>query len=84
MKHCIFAFTLYHPYLVCVLFGVPSYIFLMYIWVHLMYIGTCRAVWIPGQDLAMPHLMRNSGKCTLSLHCTPYVRLCVRKHAYVI
>ena len=31
-------------------------------------IGTCRAVWVPGQDLAMPHLMRNCGKCILSLH----------------
>ena len=24
-------------------------------------IGACRAVWIPGQDLATPHLMRNCG-----------------------
>ena len=39
-------------------------------------IGTCRAVWVPGQDLATPHLMCNCGKCILSLHCTLYVSLC--------
>ena len=39
-------------------------------------IGACRAVWVPGQDLATPHLMRNCGKCILSLHCTLYVHLC--------
>ena len=40
-------------------------------------IGTCRAVRVPGQDLAMPHLTRNCGKHILSLHCTLYVRLCM-------
>ena len=25
-------------------------------------IGACRAVWVPGQDLATLHLMRNCGK----------------------
>ena len=39
-------------------------------------IGACRAVWVPGQDLAMPHLMHNCRKHILSLHCTLYVRLC--------
>ena len=39
-------------------------------------IGTCRAVWVPGQDLTTPHLIRNCGKCILSLHCTLYVSLC--------
>ena len=44
-------------------------------------IGACRAVWVPGQDLAMPHLIRNC-RSVLSLHCRLYVRLYVRKHAY--
>ena len=52
------------------------------------YIGAYRAVWVPGQDLATPHLMRNCGKCILSLHCTLYVRLCVphlsRKITYLV
>ena len=39
-------------------------------------IGTCRAVWVPGQDLATPHLMGNCGKRILSLHCMLYIRLC--------
>ena len=39
-------------------------------------IGACRAVWVPGQDLATLHLMHNCGKRILSLHCTLYVRLC--------
>ena len=30
--------------------------------------------------LAMPHLMHNCGKRILSLHCTLYTCLCVRKH----
>ena len=30
-------------------------------------IGACRAVWVPGQDLATPHLMRNCEKGILSL-----------------
>ena len=51
-------------------------------------IGACRAVWVPGQDLATPHLMRNCGKRILSLHCTLYVRLCVphlsRKITYLV
>ena len=47
-------------------------------------IGACRAVWVPGQDLAMPHLMRNCEKHILSLHCMLYIRLCVRKHAHAI
>ena len=33
-------------------------------------------MWVPGQDLAMPHSMRNCGKRILSLHCTLYIRLC--------
>ena len=43
----------------------------------LLAIGACRAVWAPRQDLATPHLMRNCGKCILSLHCTLYVYVCV-------
>ena len=43
-----------------------------------------RAVWVPEQDLASPHLMRNCRKLILSLHCMLYVRLCVRKYAYGI
>ena len=31
-------------------------------------IGACRALWVPGQDLATPHLMRNCGKHILSLY----------------
>ena len=33
-------------------------------------IGTCRAVWVPGQDLAMLHLMCNCGKriCHYTVH----------------
>ena len=42
-------------------------------------IGTCRAVWVPREDLAMPHLMHNCGKCILSL----YVRLCMCKNAWI-
>ena len=30
-------------------------------------IGACRALWVPGQDLAMPHLMCNCGKHIISL-----------------
>ena len=41
-------------------------------------IGAFRAVWVPGQDLATPHLMRNSG----SVFCHYTVRLCMCKHAY--
>ena len=29
-------------------------------------------MWVPGQDLATPHLMRNCGKPFLSLHCALY------------
>ena len=47
-------------------------------------IGACRAVWVPRQDLAMLHLMRNCRKRILSLHCMLYVRPCKRKHAYAI
>ena len=32
--------------------------------------GACRAVWVPGQDLAMPHLMSNCG----SIFCHYTVR----------
>ena len=39
-------------------------------------ICTCRAVWVPGQDLATLDLMRNCGKRILSPHCTLYVCLC--------
>ena len=39
-------------------------------------IGACRAMWVPGQDLATPHLMCNCRKRILSLHCTLYIRLC--------
>ena len=46
-----------------------------------MTIGACGAGWVSGQDLATPHLIRNCGS-VLSLHCTLYVRLYVRKHAY--
>ena len=28
----------------------------------LQHMGACRAVWVPGQNLAMPHLMHNCGK----------------------
>ena len=41
------------------------------------HIGTCRAVWVPGQDLPKLHLMCNCGKRILSLHCTLYVHLCM-------
>ena len=44
-------------------------------------IGTCGAEWVPVQNLATPHLMRNCGS-VLSLHCMLYVRLYMRKHAY--
>ena len=40
-------------------------------------IGACRAVWVPGQDLATPDLMRN---CNVFFHYTvryTYVRACV-------
>ena len=43
-------------------------------------IGTCRAVWVPRQDLASSHLMHNRRKCILSLHCMLYVHLCM--HIY--
>ena len=46
-------------------------------WYHRC-IGTSRAVWVPGQDLATRHLMRNCGKRILSLHCALYVCLCTR------
>ena len=39
---------------------------------QLMIIGACRVVWVPGQDLTTPHLMRNCGKCILSLVSTLY------------
>ena len=46
----------------------------------LQHIGACRAVWVPGQDLAMLHLTRNCGKRTvcdcLSLYSTLYEHLC--------
>ena len=41
-----------------------------------MCIGACRAVWVPGQDLATLHLTRNCGKRILSLHCMLYVHPC--------
>ena len=44
---------------------------------HPIHIGACRAVWVPRQHLAMPHLMRNCGKRILSLHCTLYIHLCM-------
>ena len=34
---------------------------------YVMDIGACRALWVPGQDLAMPHLMCNCGKHIISL-----------------
>ena len=40
-------------------------------------IGACRAVWVPGQDLATPHLMRNCGKRILSLHSLYAIRTSV-------
>ena len=47
------------------------------IWTLHGYIGTCRAVWVPRQELATSYLMRNCGKCILSLHCKLYVRWCM-------
>ena len=41
------------------------------------HISTCRAVWVPGQDLATLHLTRNCGKRILSLQCTLYIHLCM-------
>ena len=39
-------------------------------------IGACRAVWVPRQDLATPHLMRN---CSVFCHYTLYaIRTSVR------
>ena len=43
-------------------------------------IYACRAVWVPGEDLATPHLMHNCRKYILSLHCTLYIRPCM--HIY--
>ena len=45
-------------------------------------IGTCRAVWAPGQDLASPHLMRNWEKRIFSLYtvCYTYICACVSTH----
>ena len=59
--------------------GVPSVLTCLFSGLHyLQYcIGTCRAVWVPGQDLATPHLMYNCGKLILSPHCTLYVSLCM-------
>ena len=46
----------------------------------LLCIGTCRVVWVPGhlqvpgQDLAMSHLMRNCGKCFfVTILCAIYM-----------
>ena len=47
-----------------------------------LFIGTCRAVWVPRQDLSTPHLMCNCGKRILSLHCMLYVRLCTHNMLY--
>ena len=41
-------------------------------------IGACRAVWVPGQDLAMPHLMRNCGKRTHFVTTLYAIRTSVR------
>ena len=41
-----------------------------------MCIGACRAVWVPGQELGMPHLMCNCRKHILSLHCIHYMYVC--------
>ena len=49
--------------------------------IHVITIGACRAEWVPGQILGTPHLMFDCGS-VLSLHCTLYIRLYVRKHAY--
>ena len=46
-------------------------------------IGACRAVWVPRQDLATPGFDEQL-QHILSLHCTLYLRPCVRKHAYTI
>ena len=40
------------------------------------HIGACRAVWVPGQDLATPHLMRNCGKRILSSLYTVHMSVC--------
>ena len=37
-------------------------------------IGAYRSVWVPGQDLAMSHLMCSCGNSILSLNCMLYVR----------
>ena len=39
-------------------------------------------MWVPGQDLATPHLMRNCRKHISLLHYTLYVRLCTRNMLY--
>ena len=46
--------------------------YLYVLWAH----RRLQSCTVPGQELAMPHLMCNCGKRTLLLHCTPYVRLC--------
>ena len=46
-------------------------------------IGACRAVWVPGQDLATPHLMHNCGKRILSLHVLYAIRTSVRAQAHI-
>ena len=38
-------------------------------------IGTCRAVWVPGQDLATPDLMRD---CRKRHYTVPYMYVCAR------
>ena len=42
----------------------------------LLAIGACRAVWVPGQDMAMPHLRQVPARCSLkvALHHT-YITL---------
>ena len=49
-------------------------------------IGACRAVWVPGQYLATPHLMHNCGKNNYFVTTLYAIRTSVhiRKHAYTI
>ena len=54
----------------------------MFVQVEHYIIGAWRAVWVPGQDLATPHLMRKAYFVT-KLYMQ-YVHLCVRKHAYAL
>ena len=47
-----------------------------------MCIGACRAVWVHGQELAMPHLMCNCRK-RFCLYTVRFLYVCARK-CYVL